>query len=233
MDAAFPRELVSCIEQFLEHDDQRPSGENFYQEVFDSELFFPLQRQRELAAMIQIARKINPRIIMEIGADKGGSIYHWAKCIQTVHTIIACEIRGFPYAKAFEKAFRGIQFIWEDQHSFSQLTANRIRRKIFDQPIDVLFIDGDKLRFEDDFNRYLPLMRKDGIVFMHDIQDKVPREAYDRVCARGYRHEEIIDTRDSQIAMDSKEPFFTPHESWLRLWNGKSAGVGVIFLGDK
>ena len=56
MDAPFPAGMMPCIEQFFRevHPNLKP-GQDMYPEVFDTTHFFPLQRQRELARMMQIA----------------------------------------------------------------------------------------------------------------------------------------------------------------------------------
>ena len=53
--------------------------------------------------MLAIANKYSPTTIYEIGADKGGGLYHWCMSCPTVKHVIACEIRGLPYKELFEK----------------------------------------------------------------------------------------------------------------------------------
>lgn len=236
MDGPLPENLNEYMGRFLESEDQRPSGRDVYQDVFDDPVIFPLQRPRETAMMIAEARKINPRIVFEIGADKGGGLYHWCKCLPTVQRVIACEIRGVPYRELFNDAFPDLEFLWMAESSYAGSTMKYVEHWLRPQRIDCLFIDGDKAMFETDFDAYLPLMNPNGIVFMHDINDRPPREAYDRVCARGYQHQEIIDIQDATDAMDREYagiPSKGAHEGWLRHWKGRSCGVGVIYIGDK
>src|SRR5688572_14395248 len=123
MDAPFPAEMMASIERFFKEVHPTLSwGQDVYPEVFETELFFPLQRQRELARMMQVARTVGghtcptcggdgqetfiklpedprpkgttqrcsqckgfgkvgggPTTVMEIGADKGGGLYHWCR----------------------------------------------------------------------------------------------------------------------------------------------------------
>lgn len=253
MDAPFPPEFLPSVESFLAEDYLRPPGLDSYQACFDSAWFFPLQRRRELERMIQIARQVEPRTVMEIGADKGSGIYHWCKCLEGwVGNVIACEIRGCPYEEVMKRAFPHIRFLFVPGSSRDKHMKAAVKKFVDDswEPdpsfvggiragmIDVLFIDGDKSAFEQDFDAYLPLMNPKGVVFFHDIQDSPgPKDAYWRVVKKtGLRHEEIIDTSESVQALERAKngiPPASPHEGWLRHWAGRSCGVGVIYLEGK
>lgn len=235
MDAPFPDGFLDSIHHFLDTDSKREPGRDLYQEVFDTPMMFPLQRQKELEAMIRVARSIQPRTVMEIGSDKAGGLYHWCKCLPSVKNVIACEIRGTPYAEAFEMAFPNINFLWVPGSSYQQGNVNRVLSFLQEvkSKIDVLFIDGDKSHFDTDFYAYLGMMNPNGIALMHDITDEAPGAAYKRVCQTGFRHAEIIDKSDTVAALkreDAGEPAKSPHEGWLRHWRGQSCGVGIIYM---
>lgn len=239
MDKPFPDGMMPCIEKFFKevHPTLKP-GQDSYPEVFHSDLFFPLQRMKETAKMIQEARKANngsPRVVMEIGADKGGGVYHWCQSLVSVQYVIACEIRGTPYARVFEKAFPEIKFLWLDRSSLKTETAQIVKDWLhkYEQQIDVLFIDGDKSFFYDDFRMYRPMVRSGGRVFFHDINEvgRPMKAAFDRVKAEEYKWSTILDTSESQEADErarALQPTLTPYEAWLRYWKGHSCGVGVI-----
>ena len=232
----FPDGMLSEIALFLAHDCERSAGMDLYLDVFRTNFFFPLQRQGELAAMMRLARVVEPKVVMEIGADKGGSLYHWCKCLPTVKRVIACEIRGTPYARFFSEAFPHIQFCWLSASSYDYRTVTGVRTWLGGDPIDCLFIDGDKGAFDVDFDCYtrrFPMAN--NLVFMHDIQDELPGNAFWR-CAEPYGHTTVIDLADTQVAMKrAKEglPVANPHEGWLRHWEGRSCGLGVIYLKEK
>ena len=204
-------------------------------EIFNSNLLFPLQRKVEMEMMLTLGNTIEPKTIYEIGSDKGGGLFHWC-CLPSVTNVIACEIRGTPYKNLFEVFFPHIDFLWIEDSSYNVQVVEEVSRWLGAGEIDVLFIDGDKYNFALDFDSYLPYMRSDGIVFMHDIQDEAPRFAYDSVCARGYNHREMINTVEAMEAVDREIGGISvpcPHEAWLRHWHGRSCGVGTVFLGEK
>lgn len=225
MDLPFPSGMVEEIEQFLVAD-KEPPGLNLYPAVFATSHFFPLQRQAELKWMLEKAK--DAQVVMEIGADKGGGLYHWCKALQPQHAV-ACEVRGLPYWRAFERAFPATKFVWCPESSYEQPTVSKVQRSLDYKPIDVLFIDGDKGAMFMDFELYLPLMRRPGgLVFMHDIQDDLPRSHYNRICRMGFAHEEHIDIAD--LATARAQNLQTAHANWLRHWNGASCGVGMVKL---
>lgn len=232
MDGPFPPGMVAEIEKFLSTDSERPRGLDLYPEVFDTEFFFPLQRQRELARMIEVAREYDPEVVYEIGSDKGSGLYHWVKCLPTVRRAIASEIRGTPYRDAFERAFPEIDFLWIEGSSYDPTAIKKIKDWLGDDKLNSVFIDGDKNEFERDFDLVLPMMSRPSVAFMHDIRDDVPGRAFNRVASRGiYRYSRIVDIQDSLDAMEREklgEPCRGSHDGWLRQWKGQSCGVGVI-----
>lgn len=234
-DAPFPKEMMPCIERFFRevHPTLKP-GQNFYQEVFDTDLFFPLQRQRELASMIRLARTIEPKTVMEIGADKGGGLYHWCMCLPSVKNVIACEIRGTPYEHEFEKAFPNLNFFWcrDSQDSIDE--DGEPMFQWLPGKIDILFIDGDKTKMYEDYKLHRPVMNKGGLIFIHDIRDigpnlawrKIQKEQPERPESADWDTCEILDVTDYEYIKD-REPW-TSHEQWLKHWRGRSCGVGVV-----
>jgi predicted O-methyltransferase YrrM len=233
MDDPFPTDMLPCIADFFMSEETRQPGLDSYADVFNSPLFFPLQRVRELEKMICIARSAKPRIVMEIGADKGGGLYHWCKCLPSVERVIACEIRGTPYCDLFERYFPEIDFLWLPQGSMDWRSVEAVRKWLGKDTIDILFIDGDKGTFLTDFNHYVGEMKPGGVVFMHDVQDSPPKLDFETVALQ-WRTERIIDTSEVQDAnerakLNGGRPV-TAHDGWLMHWNGRSAGVGVIYL---
>lgn len=233
MDSPFPPGMMPCIEEFFSRDSSRCLGKLIYLEVFDTELFFPLQRMRELVRMMEKAKTIKPKVVFEIGADKGGGLYHWIKCQPTVEKVIACEIRGLPYKRLFEQNFPWIKFLWLESSSYDSDTVTTVQQWLGESKIDCLFIDGDKTKFLDDFDTYLPFMNSPSFVFLHDIQDREPRRAFAKIQEAGYDTSEILDTSEAEEAMVRAVrniPPKNPYEAWLRHWKGTSCGVGCVFL---
>lgn len=165
---------------------------------------FPLQRRRELTAMVELIAEKRPFSYMEIGADKGGTLFHVLMGCPTVKVAVAVEPRGCPYRELFEAAFPRVLFTWHECRS----------EEVGPQRVEALFIDGDKCRFKQDFERF-PAQ----LALFHDVCDSPMREAF-HACG------------GSEVIRDVTEAFEpipdTPHGGWLKHWRDTSCTVGVI-----
>lgn len=233
MDGPLPVGLVDEIRRLI-REDHAPSGLDLYPAVFDSPLLFPLQRQAETAAMIALARTISPRVVMEIGADKAGGVLHWLRAFP-LERFVGIEIRGTPYGDVLDAAFPRTECLWIAESSYKPSVVRRVREWLDGDRIDVLFLDGDKARFYDDFEAYLPMVRAGGLVLTHDVRDAAPGEAYRRARKHPRVREAttIEDTSEVPAALERAAAGIapaTPHEGWLRHWQGASCGVGVLWV---
>lgn len=232
MDAPFPTAMLPAIEQFLAVEPAAPPQDFICEDVFDLDLFAPLQRKNELRGMLRLAAAQSPQVVMEIGADKGGGLYHWCRCLPTVELVIGAEIRGTPYHQAFERAFPHLKFGWISASSYAPESVARVETILAGRPIDVLFIDGDKANFLADFQAYLPYLAPQPLVFLHDIRDPAPGQAF-RQLQSIYQTAEIVDTTESAWAVARQRAGIPPrnnYEAWLRHWKGASCGVGVVYV---
>ena len=230
--STFPEGFDDGCKRFFDSEHTRRPGRNLYPEVFDTAMF-PLQRKREMEAMIKVARATNPRVVMEIGADKAGSFYHWVKCFSTVEKAIAIEIRGVPYAHLFQKHFPAVDFLFLEGSSYAPDVVERVRQFLGDDKLDTLFIDGDKLGTSRDFLAYRPMLRPGGVVFIHDVQDDPPRVPFTHLVSDGWNTSVILDKSESVEAFQRAEagvPCSGSYEAWLRTWKGRSCGVGVVHI---
>jgi len=234
MDAPLPTNLVQEWTKFLA-DDESLFGLDVYDKVFDHGLLFPLQRRKETAKMIRLARTIQPKIVVEIGADKGGSVYHWIKGLPSVKEAWAIEIRGVPYVPLFQENFLGLHVHGIAESSYDPLVFKEFKGQV-GGPIDCLMLDGDKGAFLDDFDLYKPLMRKGGIIFMHDIYPCGPNDptvaAWKEVKKMGFKTQEIIDFSEVDEELEREKRGEKPknsHAGWVRHWKKSSCGVGVVF----
>jgi predicted O-methyltransferase YrrM len=231
--APWPEHYMKGLEEFFAGGEDRQSpAKSCYprQAVFDS-VMFPLQRQREMEAMLHMAHGAYVYTILEIGSDKGGSLYHWC-CLSTVRRVVAIEITGMPYRDYFEKAFPHIEFLWIHGSSYDEAAVKAVADFLGESKFDCIFLDGDKCRFLDDFSFYSPMVRKGGLCFVHDIHDDGPRDAWAKMVP-GRITAEVIDTRDSAEAVIRERDGVEctgSYEGWLRHWQGKSCGVGIVYL---
>jgi hypothetical protein len=231
MDGPMWPEIEPAWRDYLANDRNLPGG-YVYGDIFDHPWIFPLQRRGEMAAMMELAEQIQPRVVCEIGSDKGGGFYHWVQR-RTVHKAIALEIRGVPFAEPMRQHFPHIQFCCEAASSYAPETVEKVKRFLDDEPVDCLFLDGDKGAFDKDWAAYAPLVRKGGLVFIHDVQDEIaPRKFFHSLKDR-YRLTTLRDCREGAEAMKRKAAGIqstSAHDGWLYHWGVTSCGVGVIHL---
>lgn len=232
MDAPIPKEVSGEWERYFETDGQRQPGLDVYGDIFENGYLFPLQRQREMALMMQAARAIEPRVVLEIGSDKGGGFYHWIKGQPSVKRAFAIEVRGVPWGDNFRKAFPEIEFHFYAASSYAQATVDEVRRDLGSDAFDCIFIDGDKARIGSDFDIYSGMVRRGGLIFIHDILDNhVEPSRFFRLAERTSRTQRLIDTSEGVEAHERQakgDPVTSAYEGWLRHWAGTSCGVGVI-----
>ena len=84
---------------------------------------------------------------MEVGADKGGSVYTWVKALQP-ERMIACEIRGTPYSQVVRTDVPAHELLLDGgvvvRSECGRVASSRWLRG---HTIDILFLDGDKLAY--------------------------------------------------------------------------------------
>jgi hypothetical protein len=230
-DLDFPEWYINGMHDFFKGE-PRESGLEIYEDVFDSTMFC-LQRKNEMCKMLQVAKQIKPKVVMEIGSDKGGSLYHWCQ-IPGVKRVIAIEFRGTPYHKEFEKAFPDIDFLFISGSSYDKNNVAEVKKWLGKDKIDSLFIDGDKLGFLKDFYAYKPMMNHPSRIFMHDINGEPPEQDFKQLenddSYITYRIYDTSEVEPTLKAVNEGKQKANNWTNWLNIWKCRSCGVGVIEL---
>ena len=121
--------------------------------------------QQELRYIIDKVGKINPKIILEVGIDRGYSLEVWQKAFNPVKLIGIDTEHKIPEDLQDEL---NAEIIIGDSHHLRAFEA--VTDKLDRQQIDFLFIDGDHTEYgvEADVIMYTPFVRKGGIIVLHD-----------------------------------------------------------------
>lgn len=223
---ALPASLVADWRAFL-------SQPRTLDDLFKHGCLFPLQRRRELEKMVGMAASLKPEVGLIVGSDKAGDVWSFLNGCPTLKTLIAIEIRGVPWTDEFRKAFPRVEFLTFADSSYAPETVRAIQDFLGDSQIDFAFLDGHKGHFVDDFDAYLPMVKKSGLIFLHDIVechggDPTVR-AWAKIKGRGYATEEIIDFSEGVEEMKRPPaPPATAHAGWLRIFHNRSCGVGCV-----
>jgi len=168
-----------------------------------------LQVKSEIVAMLEYVKKSQPKIIMEIGTARGGTLFALARTAPENALIISLDLprrmRDYPWwklrlFKSFARDQQQIHLIRKDSHK--EETVEEIKNILGNRKINFLFIDGDHSYdgVKKDFELYKPLVEKGGAIAFHDIASHPPEinckadELWNKI-KKDYKFEEYIENR--------------------------------------
>lgn len=146
------------------------------------------QYEPEFEVLLEKYIGLKAKNVVEIGSYFGSSLHHWLYYSDENARVISIDlpISSFcgpndPRVPVQEFAIQNEWKLWTKRnnnklhliqsHSQSQSTKYQVEQLLEGQQIDFLFIDGDH-RYDAvkrDFEMYSPLVRKGGIIGLHDI----------------------------------------------------------------
>ena len=138
------------------------------------------QKKTEIIKLAEIVRELQPKVILEIGTRKGGTLFMWSR-ISEAKKIISIDLPAGPFGGgyAFQKrklykyfvndTSTEMHLIQADSHS--EISFNRVKKILQSHKIDLLFIDGDHSYegVKKDYVLYSPFVKKGGMIVFHDI----------------------------------------------------------------
>lgn len=134
----------------------------------------PIQSARELETAMALVSSIKPKVIVELGTYRGGSLRCWSACAEPDAVIAGTDTPGTPdgvnqnIQSWLLPTQRGKLFIGD-------LRLPQFRDEVLaytGRPIDFLFIDAAHTR-EDvtrDYELWSPFVRSGGLIGFHDIK---------------------------------------------------------------
>ena len=133
----------------------------------------PIQVREEIKNLLLILDKVKPKVVLEIGTARGGTLLLFSNIAEEEATLISVDLYQtiekrilFRYIK---KVKQKIYLIQGDSHSIE--TLRKIKAILRDNKVDFIFIDADHSYegVKKDFEMYSLLVRKGGIIAFHDI----------------------------------------------------------------
>lgn len=161
-----------------------------------------LQKRSEILELATMVKQLNPSIILEIGTERGGTLFIWAAIASTM--AISCDIQTMERQRELFSKFPPkhsaceVVLITGDSHS--QRLVQSVDTVLKGELVDFLFIDGDhtEVGVEQDFEMYKHFVRKGGYIAFHDIVDNQPLKTNEvqhfwRRLKEQYEYFELID----------------------------------------
>lgn len=131
------------------------------------------QRRDELLPFLERVERLRPRRICEIGTAGGGTLFLLTRvaAADAIVVYVDLELPWFAERARARLARNGQRVVGITGDSHDPATRDRVVEALRDEPLDVLFIDGDHTYegVKADFDLYARLVRPGGIVALHDI----------------------------------------------------------------
>jgi len=144
----------------------------------------PTQETDEILWLLDHVRAEQPRTVVEIGTDEGGTLFLWSRAAPQDALLVAIDTRPLGplgrmsrYAlvrRGFARGRQRIELLLP-RDSHDPTTVEELRGLLSGAPVDFLFIDGDHSYdgVRRDFELYSPLVRPGGIIALHDIASTI------------------------------------------------------------
>jgi predicted O-methyltransferase YrrM len=133
------------------------------------------QKYTELVDFLRKMQALRPRRVCEIGTSAGGTLYAFTRVAAPDAVLVAVDL-ALPAATRRLRSRLGrerqtIVDIEGDSHAHE--TKRAVVEALGGAPLDVLFIDGDHSYegVRSDFELYGPLVRRGGLIGIHDINE--------------------------------------------------------------
>lgn len=151
--------------------------ESVLDEIFQN--YQPIQSREELLAAMEIVEQYKPRVVVEIGTFRGGSLRAWQACSAADAVIVGTDTLGTPL-EVENNLQSWLSFRQRGKIFLGDTHSESFRDQVMEfidssdsAPIDFLFHDGDHHydSIQRDLELYLPCVKAGGLVGMHDISE--------------------------------------------------------------
>lgn len=139
----------------------------------------PSQVREEIHDLVEEVEKLRPKVILEIGTFKGGTLYLFSRAADQEAFVISTDLPGgffgggfpdwmVPLLGSFPRDRQSLRLLRANSHDAK--TLEEIKMIVGTKGIDFLFIDGDHSYdgVKKDFEMYSPLVNAGGLVAFHD-----------------------------------------------------------------
>lgn len=137
-----------------------------------------LQIPSEITQLAQAVQVIKPKIIVEIGTARGGTLLIWSYLAS--QRVITCDLNDTrlqrPVFSRFPPPGSDCKVTLLTGNSHEASFKARLTQELNGEKADFMFIDGDHTEsgVEADYNDYKEFVRPGGLIAFHDIVEKQP-----------------------------------------------------------
>ena len=142
--------------------------------------------------------KLSPKVIVEIGVDKGSSLLLWSKLLWSDGLLVGIDAYSCCSWDTKSTRCKTVLVIGD---TFKEETLNSVKEALGGRSIDFLRIDGGHSydAVKNDFVRYSPLVRAGGIIAFHDYLSSVEVKRFVDEIWSQYRSVRIPDTDSTYL----------------------------------
>lgn len=140
------------------------------------------QHEDELHELVELVAAQRPRVVLEIGTLKGGTLAAWCMCAAPDALIISIDLENGPWCgprtvpPGYDVVLAGLPQPGQEFHllradSRDPSTLQRVVELLAGRGVEFLFIDGNH-ELEpatSDYETFSPLVAAGGLVALHDI----------------------------------------------------------------
>jgi predicted O-methyltransferase YrrM len=148
--------------------------------VFGNRIISPLQVREELLEFGEVVSKLKPKVVLEIGTARGGTLCVLSRLADPCATIVSVDLPGGEFGGGYKwfhvPIFKRLPLRGQKLHllradSHDPESFSRVERVLDGRQLDLLFIDGDHSYdgVRQDFEVYSRLVRPGGLVAFHDV----------------------------------------------------------------
>jgi predicted O-methyltransferase YrrM len=155
----------------------RYAGRGFYASIR------AVQARSEIIALASLVQAMKPKVIVEIGTYKGGTLYIWSRSNPQAELFVSIDLPGGQYGGGYAKCRRKLyeEFLYDRRNielrliqrdSHEAATLQQLLAILDSRLVDFLFVDGDHTYegVKRDYEMYGPLVRPGGLIAFHDIE---------------------------------------------------------------
>jgi predicted O-methyltransferase YrrM len=146
---------------------------------------YALQKESEIMDLAERVRALQPKIVVEIGTAKGGTLFIWSRSNPQLSLLVSIDLPGGNFGGGYDSRREKLYHEFTAGHpdtklvllrcdSHAESTVAMLKTHLAGRQIDFLWIDGDHAYdgVRRDFLMYSALVRKGGLVAFHDIVTK-------------------------------------------------------------